>query len=196
MGSGREAAMTSRLCGVFLKKMLLAGNSKPVAMEMLNNFIRSKNTECFSTVDLLEIDLLNGRASFIKSGAVASYVKRGEQIFRISSNTMPVGITKEINAEEVTFELEDGDVIVMVSDGVGQSKEDTVMVSIYNESIMKAKKTASIALSKLFFVFIQYYFKSMISLSGKISYVIKPFLDAYSDIFPPRQSISGNLLFT
>ncbi len=129
MGSGREAALTSRLCGVFLKKMLTAGNSKPVAMEMLNNFIRSKNTECFSTVDLLEIDLLNGHASFIKSGAVASYILRGDKLFRIASNTMPVGITKEINAEEVKFELEDGDVIVMVSDGVGQSSEDTVRVS-------------------------------------------------------------------
>ena len=129
MGSGREAALTSRLCGIFLKKMLAAGNSKPVAMEMLNNFIRSKNTECFSTVDLLEIDLLNGCASFIKSGAVASFVMREDKLFRIASNTMPVGITKEINAEEVKFELKDGDVIVMVSDGVGQSTEDTVRVS-------------------------------------------------------------------
>ena len=129
MGSGREAALTSRLCGIFLKKMLMAGNSKPVALEMLNNFIRSKNTECFSTVDLLEIDLLNGRAGFVKSGAVASYVVRGDKIFRINSNTMPVGITREINAEEVKFELEDGDVIVMVSDGVGQSAEELVAVS-------------------------------------------------------------------
>lgn len=129
MGSGREAALTSRLCGIFLKKMLAAGNSKPVAMEMLNNFIRSKNTECFSTVDLLEIDLLNGVACFLKSGAVASYVMRGDKLFRIASNTMPVGITKEINAEEVKFALMDGDVIVMVSDGVGQSNEDTVRVS-------------------------------------------------------------------
>ena len=129
MGSGREAALTSRLCGIFLKKMLSSGNSKPVAMEMLNNFIRSKNTECFSTVDLLEIDLLNGNASFIKSGAVASYVVRGDRLFRIASNTMPVGITKIINAEEVTFALEDGDVIVMVSDGVGQTDEDMVRIS-------------------------------------------------------------------
>ncbi|MBQ6702174.1 MAG: SpoIIE family protein phosphatase [Clostridia bacterium] len=129
MGSGREAALTSRLCGVFLKKMLVAGNGKPVALEMLNNFIRSKNTECFSTVDLLEIDMLTGKASFVKSGAVASFIMRGDKIFRIASNTMPIGITKEINAEEVKFDLAIGDVIVMVSDGVGQSTEDTVRVS-------------------------------------------------------------------
>jgi len=129
MGSGREAALTSRLCAIFLKKMLMAGNSKPVSMEMLNNFIRSKNTECFATVDLLEIDMLNGKAGFVKSGAVSSYVLRDGKIFRISSNTMPVGITRVMNAEEVKFDLKDNDVIVMVSDGVGQSDEETVRVS-------------------------------------------------------------------
>ncbi len=129
MGSGKEAALTSRLCGIFLKKMLVAGNSKPVALEMLNNFIRSKNTECFATVDLLEIDLIRGKAGFIKGGAAASYVLRDDKIFRISSNTMPVGITREINAEEVKFDLQDNDVVVMVSDGVGQSAEDMARIS-------------------------------------------------------------------
>ena len=129
MGSGKEAALTSRLCGIFLKKMLVAGNSKPIALEMLNNFIRSKNTECFATVDLLEIDLIKGKAGFIKGGAAASYVLRDDKIFRISSNTMPVGITREINAEEVKFDLQDNDVIVMVSDGVGQSAEDMARIS-------------------------------------------------------------------
>ena len=125
MGSGSEAALTSRLCAVFLKKMLEAGNSKPVSLEMLNNFLRSKNTECFATVDLLEMDLINGKASFIKGGAASSYVLRGERIFKISSNTTPFGIVRNVNAEEVKFELKDGDVIVMVSDGAVQTQADS-----------------------------------------------------------------------
>jgi hypothetical protein len=32
MGSGKEAAVTSRLCGIFLKKMLMAKNAKPIAL--------------------------------------------------------------------------------------------------------------------------------------------------------------------
>ena len=58
MGSGREAAITSRLCCLFLEKMLSAGNQKSITLEMLNNFVRCKNIECHATVDLLEIDLL------------------------------------------------------------------------------------------------------------------------------------------
>ncbi len=133
MGSGREAALTSRMCTVFLKTLLAAGNPKSVAIEMLNNFIRNKNLECFATVDLLEIDLLNGQACFIKSGAAPSYVLRDGKLFRISSSTLPIGITREIRAEEIRFELEAGDTVVLLSDGIAegssQDYDDTLWLA-------------------------------------------------------------------
>ncbi len=124
MGSGREAALTSRLATVYLDRMLRSGNKKEQSIKMLNSFLRQKNHESFTTVDLLEIDLLSGKASFLKSGAAPSYVLRGTSIFKISSNTMPVGITKELYSEEVSFSLEEGDMIVMISDGISESFED------------------------------------------------------------------------
>jgi len=129
MGSGREAALTSRSAGIFLEKLLRCGNSKAVALEMLNNFIRSKNMESFATIDLLEVDLIGGEACFVKSGAAPSYVLRGEDLFKIASNTMPIGITRELNAEEIRFSLKAGDIVVMVSDGVAQSFEDGVWLA-------------------------------------------------------------------
>ena len=124
MGSGRDAALTSRLATVYLDRMLRSGNKKEQSIKMLNSFLRQKNRESFTTIDLLEIDLLSGNASFLKSGAAPSYVVRGTSIFKISSNTMPVGITKELYAEEVNFKLEAEDMIVMVSDGISESFED------------------------------------------------------------------------
>lgn len=124
MGSGRDAALSSRLSGIYLERMLRAGNRKAQSIEMLNAFIRQKNCESFATIDLLEVDLLNGCASFVKSGAAPSYVLRGSSLFKIASKTMPIGITREMNAEEVNFKLEDGDVIVMTSDGISASFED------------------------------------------------------------------------
>lgn len=126
MGSGRDAALSSRLTGVYLDKMLRAGNKKSQSLEMLNSFLRQKNCESFATVDLFELDLLNGEGSFVKSGAAPSYILRGGSVFKISSNSMPVGITTEINAQEVKFELEDKDIVVMVSDGVSESFEDGI----------------------------------------------------------------------
>lgn len=126
MGSGRDAALSSRLAGVYLDKMLRAGNRKNQSIEMLNSFLRQKSCESFATVDLLELDLLNGEASFVKSGAAPSYVLRGSSIFKIASVGMPVGITKELNAEEVKFELQGGDVVVMISDGICDASEDGI----------------------------------------------------------------------
>ncbi len=126
MGSGQDAAVSAGICRVFLEKMLLAGNSRSVALEMLNDLIRNKNTENFATVDLLEVDLWCKEARFLKSGAAPSFVLRGGNLFKIAANTMPVGITKSLHAEEIRFALEDGDVILMFSDGVAQSFEDSL----------------------------------------------------------------------
>ena len=124
MGSGRTAAITSRIATVFLEKMLCAGNKTPIVIKLLSNFLRSKSDECHCTADLLEIDLLAGRAVFTKCGASASYVIRGESVFRIDSKTLPIGITREISSEQTTLSLCPGDVIIMVSDGAAAILED------------------------------------------------------------------------
>ena len=126
MGSGADAAVTSRITCIFLEKLLSAGNRKQTVLKMLNNFIRNKNLECFATVDLLEIDLLSGEASFVKSGAAASYILRDGKLFKLASSSLPIGITREMNAEEIRFTLRPGDLVVMISDGVSQSFEDSV----------------------------------------------------------------------
>lgn len=123
MGSGEEAALTARLSKVFLEKMLACGNRKSTTLEMLNNFLCAKSGESFATVDLLEIDLMLGTASFVKSGAVPSYVIRDRQLFQIASGTFPIGILTQVSAEVTEFELHDGDVIVLCSDGVASDIE-------------------------------------------------------------------------
>jgi stage II sporulation protein E len=123
MGSGREADVTARISKTFLEKMLSCGNRKSTTLDMLNTFISNKNSECFSTVDLLEIDLLHGKASFTKSGAVASYIVRKGNVYKISSDTMPLGIVPEVSAEVTEFAVCDGDLIVMCTDGVCNDPE-------------------------------------------------------------------------
>ncbi len=124
MGSGREAAMTSRLCTMFLTKLLSAGCESSIVIEMLNGFIRSRRTECSAGVDLVELDLISGKGCFIKSGAAPSYIIRDKNLYKLQSKTLPIGILKETDAEVINFELCDGDVIVMFSDGVASSLED------------------------------------------------------------------------
>ena len=129
MGSGREAAITSKLCTVFIERMLTGGNGTALTLEMLNGFIRTRGIECSATVDLAEIDLITGEACFIKSGAAPSFVLRGGNLYKLESKTVPIGIMRELDAEQIKFDLADGDVIIMLSDGVAQSLEDGIWLA-------------------------------------------------------------------
>lgn len=129
MGSGREAAVTSKLCGVFAEQLLTGGNQKAITLEMLHGFLRNRPGECSATVDLAEIDLLNGKAAFVKSGAAPSFVLRGGNLYKLQSKTVPIGIMPALDAEQIKFDLESGDIIIMLSDGVAQSLEDGVWLA-------------------------------------------------------------------
>ncbi len=129
MGSGREAAVTSKLCGVFAEQLLTGGNGKAITLEMLHGFLRNRPGECSATIDLAEIDLLSGKAAFVKSGAAPSFVLRNGNLYKLQSKTVPIGIMPALDAEQIKFDLESGDVIVMLSDGVAQSLEDGVWLA-------------------------------------------------------------------
>ncbi len=128
MGSGAEAAMTSGISGAYLRKMISAGASCEMAVRMLNGFLRHRGNgalhECSATVDLLELDLMAGKASFYKNGAAPTYVFRGGGIFKLRSRTVPVGIIRESDTRRIGFDVAAGDMIVMVSDGVTQGREE------------------------------------------------------------------------
>lgn len=126
MGSGKEAAITAGICGAYLRQMLGAGMAKATALRGLNTLLCERGKECSATVDLLEVDLYSGRACFLKSGAALSYVKRGESLFRIHAGTAPIGILPEPDGERVYFDLQAGDVVVMLSDGISGTPDDAL----------------------------------------------------------------------
>ena len=135
MGSGREAALTSGLCSVFLEKMLRAGNRAATSLRMLNNMIASRTQdsakECSSTVDLLELDLMTGEGSFLKSGAAPSFVVRGKVVRRLQSGTVPIGILNTLDVQKTDFLLRAGDTVVMVSDGILQGDDECEWLTSY-----------------------------------------------------------------
>ena len=135
MGSGKEAALTSGLCSVFLEKMLRAGNRAATSLRMLNNMIASRaqdsTKECSSTVDLLELDLMTGEGAFLKSGAAPSFVVRGKVVRRLQAGTVPIGILNTLDVQKTDFPLRAGDTVVMVSDGILQGDDEGEWLTSY-----------------------------------------------------------------
>lgn len=128
MGSGEDASLTSDICAMFLEKMLSAGNRVEISLRMLDSFVRSKNTgtgeECSATVDLMELDLMDGQAVFAKNGAAPTYVVREGTVYKLHAGTMPLGIIKETSHQLLRFRMHPGDVVVMVSDGITAGNDE------------------------------------------------------------------------
>jgi serine/threonine protein phosphatase PrpC len=132
MGSGADAARASEICAMFLQKLLpingCSGDSVKNTLGVINGFIRSTNNtsakECSATVDLGVFDLVEGRASFYKSGAAPTFIFRDGALFKLRARTVPIGIIKEPDLGRINMELLPGDVVIMVSDGVTDGREE------------------------------------------------------------------------
>ncbi len=124
MGTGKVAKDTSSFVGSYLAEMLDSAYPSDTVLHMLSHIIRSRGAECSATVDLFGFDLISGEATFLKSGAAPSYIKRRDSIFRIRSETAPIGLMKKVDAERIKAAVEDGDYVIMLSDGVSQSTDD------------------------------------------------------------------------
>jgi stage II sporulation protein E len=125
MGKGEEAKRTSDFVAKFLARALSFGGVKESVLHLLNNTVRSRGRECSASVDLFQLDLIDGAATFIKSGAAPSFVKRDSSIFRIRSGTAPIGLMKGIDSEKIRVEVKGGDYVIMLSDGISQSAEES-----------------------------------------------------------------------
>ncbi len=124
MGSGDVAKETSSFTADFIKTAAEAGSVSEAAIYMLNHSLLTRGEECSATVDLFELDTLNGKGVFLKSGAAPSYVKRGSSIFRIRSQTAPIGLLHTVDSERIRLEIKQGDHIIMLSDGIADAAED------------------------------------------------------------------------
>jgi stage II sporulation protein E len=67
---------------------------------------------------MLVFDMYSGEGEFIKTGGVASYIKRGENVATINAGSLPAGIISTCDAKSQRLSLKQGDIIVIVSDGV------------------------------------------------------------------------------
>lgn len=143
MGSGRLANEESTATIELLEDFMDSGFSNELAVKMVNSILILKSdVENFSTMDITLIDQYTGVAEFLKMGAATSFILRGEELITIKSNSLPVGILNKVDLESYKRQLKDGDVIIMVTDGMLESKKDPLgKEDTFKHFILEAKTT-------------------------------------------------------
>lgn len=143
MGTGELARENSRLVVKKLKSLLENGFEKEESLELINNSLSLKAKEDeYATLDICILDLFEGNLSIIKNGACNTYIKNKKNISIVKSNEMPIGVGMNINLTEKNIPVSDGDIILMCSDGLLESKDE--MKKDWIEEFLKNSNTNNV----------------------------------------------------
>ncbi|MGE5654038.1 MAG: SpoIIE family protein phosphatase, partial [Bacillota bacterium] len=111
------------------------------AIRTINSVLVLRSTdETFATVDLAMVNLHSGEAEFLKIGAASSFIKHGGVVRTVKSSSLPIGILSNVEMESSKYQLEPGDFVIMVTDGVLDGQSD---YGKKDEWIVKLLRTTS-----------------------------------------------------
>ncbi len=138
MGSGPEAMKSSKIAVKMLERLLSAGFEKEVSLKLINSTL-SANTEedMYATLDIEILDLFNGNMEFIKNGACPTYIKRGKNVQMLKSMSLPTGILNNVDLVVYDYDLQDGDILVMCTDGVIDSNKEYVNKQLWLQYLLE-----------------------------------------------------------
>lgn len=119
MGQGTRAALDSTMAVTMTAKLLKAGIGYHSALKMVNTALMLKSgDESLATLDILNIDLYTGAATFYKAGAAKSLIRRQNKCMEIKKSSLPAGILREVRFACAEGQLAAEDLVILASDGV------------------------------------------------------------------------------
>ncbi|MCM1227268.1 MAG: SpoIIE family protein phosphatase [Clostridium sp.] len=122
MGSGKQAALDSAIVSGIFKRLIKSGIECGCAMKMLNSIMLTKSgDESFATLDVARIDLETCELSLFKSGAASTLIKYEGSVMMFNSPSNPIGIIADSQVFTRTCNFSEGDILVMLSDGIDES---------------------------------------------------------------------------
>lgn len=125
MGVGQTALNESQAAVRLLENLLNSGFEKDIALRTINSVLQLKSSaETFATLDMIMVDLFTAEVDFIKIGSVPSFIRRGQRVGVVTSNSLPIGIMDNLEISSEKRSLCPGDMLVLVSDGVFEASRD------------------------------------------------------------------------
>lgn len=125
MGVGPRAYVESDTAVSMLKRLMEGGFAPEYAVSTVNSVLLLRSAdETFATIDLAVMDLHTGQMEFFKVGSCPSFIKRGREVRAVKSASLPAGILTGVEAAKTRLSVREGDMLVMVSDGVLECRKD------------------------------------------------------------------------
>lgn len=142
MGSGETACRNSGRVIEMMERLLEAGFSKESAVQMINGALAATGQEqSMSTLDVCSMDLYSGECEFVKVGAACTYIKRGRLVDRLSAQNLPLGVFQQIEPEIMSRTLQNGDYVIMLSDGIPDALSQGLGAEVLPEIIGRMEYT-------------------------------------------------------
>ncbi len=119
MGSGGRAAVDGAMAVGLTARLWRAGFSPDSILHSVNAALMVKSREeSLATLDVAVLDLYSGHLDSFKAGAASTLLCSGGRVSRLERTSLPLGILPDIAFEHSADWLHDGDVLVLLSDGV------------------------------------------------------------------------------
>lgn len=125
MGSGPEARKSSKVAIKMLERLLKTGFEKDASIKLINSTMcLNAKDDMYATLDIAIFDLFTGNMEIIKNGSCPTFVKSNKDVQLIKSLSLPTGILNDIDLVTFDRDLEDGDIVVMCTDGIIDSNTE------------------------------------------------------------------------
>lgn len=136
-GTGNDGAKESLLAVDTLSGLIQSGMPTDNAMEVLNGFYVLRDGDSFSTMDILELNLITGQAALYKWGSAPSYVRSGGVVQKIGTAAPPpgLGVGSPFGGEILRLSLWGGDLVVLMSDGVVRRETEDLLRTYEGENV-------------------------------------------------------------
>lgn len=125
MGTGSLASIEGETTSELMKSFIKAGMGFDCAIKLVNSslVLKSKD-ELLSTLDVMSVNLFSGKTKFMKAGAPATFILRGNDIIKLEISSLPMGIFSDAIASTEEYDLREDDKVIMLSDGVTDLDEN------------------------------------------------------------------------
>lgn len=142
MGNGERARQESSAALSILQQLLQSGMDEKLAVKSVNSVLLLRSSEeMYATVDLAIVDLYTAHTTFMKIGSTPSFVKRGKEVIPITANNLPIGIIQDIEVDFVSMQMQPGDTLVMMSDGIYDAPGHAVNKEMWMKRIIGELQT-------------------------------------------------------